>query len=81
MIFQGFLSLSRILLIFLAVDTITARQTDSEPPKSLDVEGMQMIRVNTGTFRMGAPACLTSEPYEGLRTVQITKFSILERLK
>ena len=75
---QGFLSLSRILLIFLAVDTINARQTDSEPPKSLDVEGMQMIRVNTGTFRMGAPGMPPqSEPYEGLRTVEMNKVFFL----
>jgi len=74
MICQGSLSLSHILLLFLAVDTITGRQTNSELPKSLDVEGMEMIKVNTGTFLMGTPGMPPkSEPYEGLRTVEMNK--------
>ena len=74
MIFQGSLSLSHILLLFLAVDTITGQKTNSELPKSLEVEGMEMIKVNTGTFLMGAPGMPPkSEPYEGLRTVEMNK--------
>lgn len=71
------LQLSRLILLSVCSylpQSLLASPSIPELPKSFKIDGIKLIRVNPGTFTMGAPNMPPqSEPYEGLRIVNMNK--------
>ena len=69
-----FLILGSSLLI-LSTHVTNSKEEKVEPlPQTFSVDGLKMIRVNPGIFKMGAPDMpAQAEPYEGIRKVKLTK--------
>ena len=52
----------------------SAEKKVKDMPKAFSVDGLKMLRINPGIFKMGSPKMpAQAEPYEGLRKVNITK--------
>ncbi|NBU87311.1 MAG: hypothetical protein EBS13_08485 [Verrucomicrobia bacterium] len=68
---------ARLISLFIAITSTAFTSTlgaETGFPERLDIEGLKMIRVNPGTFTMGAPNMPPrAEPFEGLRTVEMDK--------
>ena len=68
---------ARLISLFIAITSVAFTSTSGAEngfPERLDIEGLKMIRINPGTFTMGAPNMPPrAEPFEGLRTVEMDK--------
>ena len=62
-------------LLILSTHVANSKEEKVEAlPQTFSVDGLKMIRVNPGIFKMGAPNMpVQAEPYEGVRQVKITK--------
>ena len=66
------------LWTFILPSFVSAENAGSILPENIKIEGLKMIRVNPGTFTMGTPNLPPqAEPYEGLRSVSMTKIFYL----
>ena len=67
----------RLIIVLIGIASIaivTTLKAETGFPERLEIEGLKMIRVNPGTFVMGAPNLSPpAEPFEGLRTVKMDK--------